>query len=363
VDSETSVRSVDQVLQPVRWANGAVELLDQTRLPGAYATVCCSTVQDVANAIREMTVRGAPAIGVTAAYGYTLGAWHAENEDSLAGELESAHATLLATRPTAVNLGWALDRMRGVFELLVGAGVDEVRERLLVEATHIQEESYRADYRLSELGAELLAGRKRILTHCNAGPLATAGYGTAVGVIRKLYERDHDVSVLADETRPFLQGARLTAWELMTLGIPVTIITDSMAGSMMQRDQVDAVITGADRVAANGDVANKIGTYSLAVLAGAHGIPFFVAAPMSTVDLATPNGAAIPIETRGSGEVTSFRGEQVAPEGARAHNPAFDVTPHHLIAAIITENGIATDPLSTNLARLVNHENESPPSG
>jgi methylthioribose-1-phosphate isomerase len=347
---------VDSLLQPVRWSGTHVELLDQTLLPRTHRVIACSTVEEVADAIRSMKVRGAPAIGVTAAYGYALAATHATKVEDMGPKLFEAHARLMSTRPTAVNLRWALDRMRTVYQSATGR-LDEIQALLVEEAQAIQDESYTADRRLSELGAELIKGRKQLLTHCNAGPLATAGYGTAVGVIRRAFELDPDISVLADETRPFLQGARLTAWELMTLGIPVSIITDSMAGFMMQKGEVDAVIVGADRIAANGDVANKIGTYSLAVLAGAHEIPFYVAAPTSTLDLETPDGTAIPIEERNPSEVTSFRGVEIAPHGAQARHPAFDVTPARLVTAIITENGIAMPPSSNSLAALLPDRN------
>ncbi|HEV3310925.1 MAG TPA: S-methyl-5-thioribose-1-phosphate isomerase [Chloroflexota bacterium] len=330
-------------MQPVRWSGTRLDLLDQTLLPGAHRIVACTTVDEVADAIRSMKVRGAPAIGVTAAYGYALAALQVDTIDALGAKLFEADARLMATRPTAVNLRWALERMRSVFTGSDGSLAD-VQARLIEEAQAIQRQSYDDDRRLSELGAVLLKGRTRILTHCNAGPLATAGYGTAIGVIRRAFELDPTLSVLSDETRPFLQGARLTAWELMTLGIPVTVITDNMAGFMMQQGEVDAVIVGADRIAANGDVANKIGTYSLAVLAAAHDIPFFVAAPISTVDMATPTGAEIPIEERDPAEVMTFMGHQIAPAGAVARHPAFDVTPAKYITAIITEVGLAQPP-------------------
>jgi len=341
--------ALDGALQPVLWRNGRVELLDQTRLPSAQETVVCDTVQDVAHAIRSMVVRGAPAIGVTAAYGYALAAVTA-GPGSEASELSGAYDLLLSTRPTAVNLRWALDRMRAVAE---ASRYADVADRLLAEAAAIHGESYEADRRLSELGAEALGGRTRILTHCNAGPLATAGYGTAIGVIRRLAELDSRVSVFADETRPFLQGARLTAWELSVLGIPVTIITDGMAGHLMQQGEIDAVVVGADRIAANGDVANKIGTYSLAVLAREHDIPFYVAAPTSTIDPRCRAGSEIPIEERDPSEITMFAGVQVAPAGAQARHPAFDVTPARFIAGIITENGVARRPWEESIAGLV----------
>lgn len=343
---------VDSLLQPVRWSGTRLELLDQTLLPATHKVVACNTVDEVADAITSMKVRGAPAIGVTAAYGYALAAQRARAIEELGAILFQADAGLMATRPTAVNLRWALHRMRDVFNQSKGS-LEDVQRRLIDEAILIQKESYADDYRLSDLGAQLLRGRNKILTHCNAGPLATAGYGTAVGVIRRAFELGADLSVLADETRPFLQGSRLTAWELMTLGIPVAVITDNMAGYMMKLGEVDAVIVGADRIAANGDVANKIGTYSLGVLAAAHDIPLYVAAPTSTVDMSTETGDDIPIEERDPVEVTSFRGQPVAPLGVAARHPAFDVTPARYVTAIITEMGIARAPYESSLRELM----------
>jgi methylthioribose-1-phosphate isomerase len=338
----------DAMLQPVRWGEGCVELIDQTLLPGTYTTVRCTTVDEVAAAIKDMTVRGAPAIGITAAYGYALAAF-LTGEAGVEDVLAEAYAVLVATRPTAVNLAWALNRMRSTYNAAESASVDELRTRLLAEARKIHRESLEADRAIGRWGADLLAGRTKILTHCNAGPLATAGYGTAIGVIRTAFDGDSQVSVLVDETRPLLQGARLTAWELVTLGIPATLITDNMAAYMMASGEVHAVIVGADRVAANGDVANKIGTYGLAVLADAHDIPFYVAAPTSTVDLDAAAGEDIPIEQRNPDEVTQFRGVRTAPVGMSAANPAFDITPSRLVTAIITENGVARDPYLQSL--------------
>lgn len=342
---------VDSLLQPVRWTGRQLELLNQTLLPRTHRVVVCTSVDEVAGAIRTMKVRGAPAIGVTAAYGYALAAHSAMTSDELGPKLFEAHARLMSTRPTAVNLRWALERMRAVLQNEMGE-LSEIQMHLVAEAQAIQRESYEADRRLSDLGAALLRGKKKLLTHCNAGPLATAGYGTAVGVIRRAFDFDPDVSVLVDETRPFLQGSRLTAWELMTLGIPADIITDNMAGFMMRKGEVEAVVVGADRIAANGDVANKIGTYSVAVLAAAHDIPFYVAAPTSTVDMQTPDGDAIPIEQRDPEEVLTFRGVEIAPHGAHARNPAFDVTPASLVTAIMTENGVALAPYELSLASI-----------
>jgi methylthioribose-1-phosphate isomerase len=347
----TKLTEADDILQPVRWVDGAVELLDQTLLPHTYRRIRYTSVAALARAIKEMRVRGAPAIGITAGYGYALAA-HSASEGQLADALAYAYDTLLATRPTAVNLAWVLQRMRSIYKANAHLPVADLQQVLLSEAKAIHEESYRADRELSRLGAKLLRGRKRILTHCNTGPLATAGYGTALGVIRSLYEENPTVTVLADETRPFLQGARLTAWELQTLGIPVTVITDSTAGYLMQLGEVDAVIVGADRIAANGDVANKIGTYSLAVLAAAHGIPFYVAAPTATIDLSISVGAEIPIEERAPEEVLEFGGVRVAPQGVTAKYLAFDITPAHYIAAIITERGIFQPPLTQGLQHL-----------
>ena len=344
--------SIDDMLQPVRWSGKSVDLIDQTVLPAQYEILSCHTVDEVAEAIKSMKVRGAPAIGVTAGYGFALAAVQTTSRVDLEPSLENAYDTLVSARPTAVNLKWALDRMRRRYRHVAELELNEIKTVLESEAKLIHDEAFEADWALSELGARLLAGRTKILTHCNAGPLATAGYGTAVGVIRRLHAYNPDVSVLADETRPFLQGARLTAWELMKLNVPVTIITDSMAGAMMRSGEVDAIVTGADRIAANGDVANKIGTYSVAVLARAHNIPFYVAAPMSTVDFNTPDGGAIPIEERDPAEVLALADTRIAPDGAIARHPAFDVTPHDLVTAIITEKGVAVAPYVESLHSL-----------
>ena len=348
--SPTGLRQ-EEALQPVRWVDGALEILDQRLLPQEHRRHRYVRVEEVADCIRRMKVRGAPAIGVCAAYGMALPAFH-PSKQPLDAEMTSAFDTLLATRPTAVNLPWALERMKRTYFEVAGAPLESVRLRLLNEARAIHTESHQADREIARLGAEELAGRDRILTHCNAGPLATAGYGTAIGVIREAYSANPNLSVLVDETRPFLQGARLTAWELLTLQIPATLITDSMAGFMMQRGEVDAVVVGADRVVANGDVANKIGTYSLAVLARAHGIPFYVAAPTSTLDGSLRHGSEIPIEERDPREVLEFQGARVAPEGMPARHPAFDVTPSSLVTAIITEAGVVREPYDEGLRRL-----------
>lgn len=346
-------KEVDSLLQPVRWTGSSLEILDQTKLPATHTLVSCSSAMEVGEAIQSMKVRGAPAIGVTAAYGFALAAIATQHGTDLKANLSRAYDLLLDTRPTAVNLQWALDRMMSTYQQTEASNLAKVRERLTREAISIHDDSFRSDRQLSELGANLLAGHNHILTHCNAGPLATAGYGTAIGVIRRSYELNSAVTVLADETRPFLQGSRLTAWELMTLGIPVTVIADNMAGHMMCKGEVDAVVVGADRIAANGDVANKIGTYPLAVLAQAHTIPFYVAAPISTIDPTMSQGSLIPIEERDPDEVTAFQGIQVAPLGASARHPAFDVTPARYITAIITEAGVATAPYQESLRDLV----------
>jgi methylthioribose-1-phosphate isomerase len=334
----------------VRWDDGAVVMLDQRRLPGEEHYLRCADHHQVAAAIRDMAIRGAPAIGVAAALGLALAARQA------GGTREAAFATacaeLGATRPTAVNLFWAIDRMRRRFDRERGRDPALLAEALLEEAQAILSEDLAACRRLGDLGADLLPAGARLLTHCNAGALATAGYGTALGVIRSAARRGRVARVYADETRPYLQGARLTAWELMQDGIPTTLIADSMAGHLMSRGEVDAVVVGADRIARNGDVANKIGTYTLAVLARENGVPFYVAAPLSTVDLATPDGAAIPIEERPPDEVTHHGGRRLAPPGVGVRNPAFDVTPGRYVAAIVTEAGIARAPYAESLRAL-----------
>ncbi len=336
----------------VRWADGCVELLDQRRLPGEEVYLRLASVEEVARAIEDLAVRGAPAIGCTAALGVALAAATSPAADagSLRADVTAAIGRLAETRPTAVNLFWALGRMREVLES--GDDPERLREALLREATELVAEDERICRALGRAGAELVPDGARVLTHCNAGALATAGYGTALGVVRAAVEAGRRVSVLADETRPFLQGARLTAWELARDAIPVTVLTDNMAGHLMRRGEIDLVIVGADRIAANGDVANKIGTYSVAVLAREHGIPFYVAAPLSTVDLDTPDGDAIPIEERGPAEVTHFAGQAVVPEGVAVRHPAFDVTPAALVAAIVTERGIARAPYADGLRAL-----------
>ena len=315
-------------VEPIRWRGDALELLDQRLLPTETKTVACRDAHEVAVAIRDMVVRGAPAIGVSAAFGVALAALRGDDVRAAAEELRAA-------RPTAVNLMWAIDRMLAVH----ARGGDLVRE-----AQAIFDEDVAACRRIGRFGAELLGAQATVLTHCNAGALATAGYGTALGVIRAAVEGGKKIAVFADETRPYLQGARLTAWELHQEGIDVTLITDSMAGHFFQQGTFDAVVVGADRIAANGDAANKIGTYTVAVLANAHGVPFYVAAPVSTIDPNCPNGAAIPIEERSAAEVTQIGGTRVAPEGVAVRHPAFDVTPARLITAIITDRGVLRAP-------------------
>ena len=342
-------------VRTVWWEPDAVCLIDQTRLPHVRAVVRCATVAEVAAAIRSMVVRGAPAIGVTAAYGMVLAALGsaAEDADGLLDELAQAKATLDAARPTAVNLGWATGRMLRVARDHPDIPVSEIAESLLAEAHAIRDEDERMCRRIGEHGAALLRSGTRVLTHCNAGGLATAGYGTALAPIRVAHEGGKDLHVLVDETRPFLQGSRLTAWELQEAGVPLTLITDSMAGYFMRRGEVDCVIVGADRIVANGDVANKIGTYGLAVLSRAHAIPFYVAAPTSTIDMRLQSGEEIPIEQRDPREVTHLAGQVLAPEGVNAAHPAFDVTPHALISAIITERGIVEPPFEKELRRIM----------
>jgi methylthioribose-1-phosphate isomerase len=327
----------------VEWKDGAVCLLDQSRLPGAVEFLTCRTYQDVADAIRHLKVRGAPAIGVTAALGVALGASSIDATEyaSFARTVLGICDQLAATRPTAVNLFWAIERMKRRLDALHDQPVSLIKPALLAEAQAILDEDVVLCKNIGRHGATLIHDGQTVLTHCNAGSLATAGYGTALGVIRAAWEQGKKIQVIADETRPVLQGARLTAWELMQDHIPVTLITDNMAGTLMRQGKIHLCIVGADRIAANGDVANKIGTYSVAVLAKAHDIPFYVAAPYSTIDLQTRSGEDIPIEQRNPAEVTTIHGSHpVAPDGVAVYNPAFDVTPAALITGIVTERGI-----------------------
>jgi methylthioribose-1-phosphate isomerase len=331
------------MIPTVEWKDGAVRLLDQSRLPEHVEFLECRDYQTVARAIRELRVRGAPAIGVTAALGVALGAQtvSARDYDGFAKAVLNICDHLAATRPTAVNLFWALERMKRALAGVQQQPVAEIKRRLLEEAQRVLDEDITMNRAIGQHGATLIRDGETILTHCNAGALATAGYGTALGVVRAAWEEGKKIHVVADETRPVLQGARLTVWELMQDRIPVTLITDNMAGSLMRQGLIHRCVVGADRIAANGDVANKIGTYSVAVLAKVHGIPFYVAAPHSTIDLATPTGESIPIEQRASDEVRRiFGGPCIAPPDADILNPAFDVTPASYVTAVITEHGV-----------------------
>ncbi|MDX2168794.1 MAG: S-methyl-5-thioribose-1-phosphate isomerase [Deltaproteobacteria bacterium] len=343
------------MIRPVEWRNGAVVLLDQRLLPLQEVYRVYRDHRDVARAIKDMVVRGAPAIGVAAAMGIALGMAQASDSDQ-ARAFDRIARRFAATRPTAVNLFWAIERMRRALARARGRSPEVVREILRQEAVAIYHEDIASNRALGAHGAGLLKPRTTVLTHCNAGALATAGYGTALGVIRAAQEAGKQIAVIAAETRPFLQGARLTAWELKKDRVPVTLITDNMVGHVMKRGTVGAVIVGADRVAANGDVANKIGTYGVAVIAARHRIPFYVAAPTSTVDLACADGDAIPIEERAVREVTHLGDAQIAPSGIKVMNPAFDVTPHTLVTAIITERGVARAPYTRSLARMLGGE-------
>lgn len=342
-------------VQTLRWCDGHLEMIDQRVLPAEFTYLHYDSAAGVAQGIRDMVVRGAPAIGCAAAYGIALEALrhrHAPGPD-FSRAMRHSFEVLAASRPTAVNLFWALKRMRLQWESLAAYPPGAQADALLAQAHEILVEDIRVNRAMGEHGAALLADGARVLTHCNAGALATAGHGTALGVIRSAVEGGKRISVIADETRPFLQGARLTAWEMVQERIPVTLITDNMAGLLMSRGEVDAVIVGADRVAANGDVANKIGTYMVAVLAQRHRIPFYVASPISTIDMAIADGAGIPIEERDRREVTGFRDCQWAAEGVLVRNPAFDVTPAELVTALITERGVVHHPNRERLAALV----------
>ncbi len=344
------------MIKTLEWTETGVVMIDQRRLPTEELYPLFRTYEEVAWAIKEMVVRGAPAIGVAAAMGVALGARDTHTEDPQEFKQAFNHIcdVLAATRPTAVNLFWAIERMRNLYIKLKNEGVslNAIRARLIEEANRMHDEDVAANQAMGRHGAELISDGATILTHCNAGALATAGYGTALGVIRAAVEAGKRVAVYADETRPFLQGARLTAWELHKDNIPVTLITDNMAGHFMKARQIDCIIVGADRIAANGDVANKIGTYSVAVLAKENNLPFYVAAPISTLDLSIPDGEHIPIEERASLEVTHVKDVQLAPEGVQIANPAFDVTPNRYVAAIITERGVARSPYQESLQRL-----------
>jgi methylthioribose-1-phosphate isomerase len=342
------------MIQTLEWTDAGVRFIDQTKLPTEETYVTCQTYQQVADVIRNMVVRGAPAIGVAAAMGIALGVKNsrAETSGELKQDLDRVSEAIAQTRPTAVNLFWAIRRMRDKFDLLRIRPVVQIKQSLIEEARKMHAEDIAANRAMGRHGAALMPDHGGVLTHCNAGALATCGYGTALGVIRAAVEEGKKLHVYADETRPFLQGSRLTAWELMKDGIPTTVISDNMAGAMMKQGKIGAIVVGADRIAANGDVANKIGTYSVAILAKEHQIPFYVAAPFSTVDLATPDGNKIPIEQRSAKEVTHIAGQQMVPEGVAVENPAFDVTPARYLTALITERGIARAPYEESLQKL-----------
>ena len=348
------------MLPTVAWKNDRIVMVDQRKLPGQEVYVELRTAREVARAIERMVIRGAPAIGVAAAMGLALGASksRAKGSAALAAEFYRMCDMMAATRPTAVNLFWAIDRMKRVFSDAVRSGRSprEIGGIVVAEAGRIHDEDVACCRALGGHGAALLPDSGRVLTHCNAGALATGGYGTALGVIRAAVEDGKRIAVYADETRPFLQGSRLTAWELLRDGIDTTVVTDGMAGSLFRRGKVDAVVVGADRIAANGDVANKIGTYTVAVLAREHGVPFYVAAPTSTIDLATADGDGIPIEERSAREVTHVGSARVAAEGASVWNPAFDVTPHRFVGGIVTERGICRPPYDESLAAACRQE-------
>jgi methylthioribose-1-phosphate isomerase len=342
------------MIQTLEWTESGVRFIDQTKLPTEETYVTCKTYNQVADVIRNMVVRGAPAIGVSAAMGIALGVKNskAENGGDLKREFDQICDVIGKTRPTAVNLFWAIKRMQDKFEMLRVRPLAQIKQALIEEAQRMHAEDIAANKAMGRHGASLMPASGGVLTHCNAGALATCGYGTALGVIRAAVEQGKKIHVFADETRPFLQGSRLTAWELMKDGIPTTVISDNMAGAMMKQGKINAVVVGADRIAANGDVANKIGTYSVAVLAKEHGIPFYVAAPLSTVDFETVDGSGIPIEQRNGKEVTHIAGRQMVPDGVEVENPAFDVTPAKYVTAIVTERGIARAPYEESLRRL-----------
>jgi methylthioribose-1-phosphate isomerase len=340
------------MIKTIIWKNNSVVLIDQNALPLAERYVVCKSYKEVISCIKDLTVRGAPAIGVAAAMGAALGALQLPygTPDKFRKKFFSICTEIAKSRPTARNLFWALERMKKVVERKNKENQSNLVKELINEAGCIYSEDIEINRQMGKYGSPLLADADNVLTHCNAGALATAGYGTALGVIRAAREQGKKLHVYVDETRPVLQGARLTAWELKKEKIPFTLITDNMAGFLMQQKKIDKIIVGADRISANGDTANKIGTYSLAVLAGAHGIPFYIAAPLSTIDVSLKTGASIPIEERKSEEVTGFKGVRSAPEGTKVYNPAFDVTPARFITAIITEKGILKKPFRLSIA-------------
>jgi methylthioribose-1-phosphate isomerase len=343
------------MVETIQWTDAGVVMIDQTRLPREQVFVTCTDYQQVAQAIKDMIIRGAPAIGVAAAMGVAIGVLKAGGQN-LDAEFDSICDVLAATRPTAVNLFWAIDRMKRVYSSIRNQPLDAIQKRLVQEARQIRLEDITINEAIGRHGEPLIPDNKTVLTHCNAGALATAGYGTALGVIRAAVGAGKKIDVFADETRPFLQGSRLTVWELEQDGIPATLITDNMAGHFLKSGRIGCVVVGADRIAANGDVANKIGTYSVAVLAKENNIPFYVAAPISTLDLTLESGDAIPIEQRAASEVTHIFGVQIAPDGAAVQNPAFDITPNRYVTGIITERGVARAPYRESLRALMNGE-------
>ena len=348
------------MIKTIEWTETGIVMIDQRLLPTEEVYNTYREVEEVAEAIVDMVIRGAPAIGVAAAMGIALGVKNLLSKDNLEEKFERICRVIHDTRPTAQNLFWAIQRMRGVYETHKTGSLEDLKGALRDEALVMHEEDIEINRRMGEYGQELLKSDMSVLTHCNAGALATAGHGTALGVIRSAVEHGKSIHVFANETRPFLQGARLTAWEMMKEEIPCTLITDSMAGYFMKAGEVHAVVVGSDRIAANGDVANKIGTYTVAVLAGQHDIPFYVAAPLSTIDRDCPSGDHIPIELRDAREITEIRGNRLAPEVTMVQNPAFDVTPNHLVAAIITEMGVAHAPYQESIARLFEKAQQQP---
>src|ERR1700684_3084088 len=348
------------MIQTLEWTDKGVRFIDQTKLPMEEVYVTCTTHQQVADVIRNMVVRGAPAIGVAAAMGIALGVKNSKagNAAELKKDFDQICETIRQTRPTAVNLFWAIRRMQEKFETIRSDSIAQIQQALIEESQRMHAEDIAANQAMGRHGATLIPSSGGVLTHCNAGALATAGCGTALGVIRAAVEQGKKIHVYADETRPFLQGSRLTAWELMKDGIPTTVISDNMAGAIMRQGKIAAIVVGADRIAANGDVANKIGTYGVAVFAKENEIPFYVAAPISTVDLACANGDMIPIEQRNAKEVSHIAGKQMTPDGVSIENPAFDVTPAKYISAIITERGIAREPYADSLRKLADAESK-----
>jgi len=341
-------------MKTIEWKNGRVFLIDQRKLPLKFEQVECNTCAEIVDAIKKMKIRGAPAIGVAAAFAMALHAIesHTSRYDEFVRDMKDAQKSLIASRPTAVNLTWAINRIMMIIRTGKGNGLNQLKKAILEEAQNIAREDITINMKIGKYGASLIKNGDTILTHCNAGALATAGYGTALGVIRAAFHNGKKNHVFVDETRPFLQGARLTAWELKQENIPYTLITDSMAGFLMFLNKIDLVIVGADRIAENGDVANKIGTYALSILAKENNIPFYVAAPTSTIDLSVKCGIEIPIEERSPGEITHFAGISIAPQGTIAYNPAFDITSHQHITAILTEKGIIRKPYFKNIKLL-----------